>query len=123
MTRSWCGGAADVECVSALRRRQREGSLSDTEVRQAFAVLDALSGNWAEVAAASRVRAAAERALAVHPLRTADAVQPAAALVWRGGEAAPHEFVCLDERLRDAASREGFLLFPDDDAYAGIAPR
>jgi hypothetical protein len=28
--------------------------------------------------------------------------------------------VCLDERLRDAASREGFVLVPDDDVYAAL---
>jgi hypothetical protein len=58
----------------------------------------------------------------VHPLRGADALQLAAALIWRAARQGPHEFACLDQRLRDAASREGFVLAPDDEAYAGIAP-
>ena len=118
---AWWGSR--VECVSALRRREREGILTGTGVRQAFAVLEVLAGGWAEVAPAPRVRAEAERALALHPLRAADALQLAAALVWRGGEEGPHELVCLDPRLRDAASREGFALVPDDEAYAEVAPR
>jgi len=118
---AWWGSRS--ECVSALRRREREGILTGTGVRQAFAVLDVLSGDWAEVAPAPRVRAEAERALAVHALRAADALQLAAALVWRDDADLPHEFVCLDERLRDAAFREGFVVLPDDDVYAGIAPR
>jgi hypothetical protein len=118
---AWWGSR--VECVSALRRREREGTLDAKGVRQAFAVLDALAGEWAEVAPAPRVRAQAERALSVHPLRTADALQLAAAIIWRDDSGLPHQFVCLDERLRDAASREGFVLVPDDEAYAGIAPR
>ncbi len=69
------------------------------------------------------VRAEAERALAVHPLRAADALQLAAALVWRDGGEGSHELVCLDQRLRDAASREGFALVPDDEVYAEVAPR
>ena len=47
------------------------------------------------------------RVLRVHPLRAADALQLAAALEWSGG-AASGMFITYDERLRDAASREGF---------------
>jgi uncharacterized protein len=118
---AWWGSR--VECVSALRRREREGVLTGIGVQQAFAVLEVLAGEWAEVAPGPRVRAEAERALAVHPLRAANALQLAAALVWRGGGESPHELACLDGRLRDAASREGFVLVPDDDAYAEVAPR
>jgi hypothetical protein len=39
------------------------------------------------------------RALARHPLRAADALQLAAALVWSDG-AGGETFVCLDEGLR-----------------------
>jgi hypothetical protein len=50
----------------------------------------------------------------VHPVRAADALQLGAALLWRGEPGRAAEFVCLDERLRDAASREGFALKPDE---------
>ena len=58
------------------------------------------------------VRRRAARLLAGHPLRAADALQLAAALIWC--EEQPHEetFVSLDERLRNAARREGFALAP-----------
>lgn len=51
----------------------------------------------------------AKRLLRVHPLRTADALQLAAALVYRA-EGSPLDFVCLDERLCSAAEREGFIV-------------
>jgi hypothetical protein len=60
----------------------------------------------------SSLREAAGRALAVHPLRAADALQLAAALVWSDG-AIGESFVCLDAALRDAARREGFDVRPD----------
>ena len=55
-----------------------------------------------------RVRRAAARLLRVHPLRAADALQLAAAIV--GSEDRPETlpFVTLDDRLADAATREGF---------------
>ena len=42
----------------------------------------------------------------------ADALQLAAAEVWAGQPSAGYTFVCLDHRLRDAASREGFEVMP-----------
>jgi hypothetical protein len=49
----------------------------------------------------------AMRLLRVHPLRSADALQLAAALAGADGEPSAREFVCLDARLADAAAREG----------------
>lgn len=46
--------------------------------------------------------------LRVHPLRTADAVQLAAAFRAAEGRPASLEFVSLDERLAAAARIEGF---------------
>jgi len=53
-------------------------------------------------------RRAARRLLRVHPLRVADALQLAAALVGCEGNPATLEIVSLDDRLIDAARREGF---------------
>jgi hypothetical protein len=108
----WWGSR--VECVSALRRRERDGALAAAAVRQATDLLDALAGFWSEVLPTEAVRTQAERALAVHPLRAADALQLGAALAWRRDPAQHPELVCLDERLRDAAGREGFALLPPD---------
>jgi predicted nucleic acid-binding protein len=106
----WWGSR--VECVSALRRLERKDQLDASAVREALALLDTLADAWSEVVPSEALRAQAERALAVHPLRSADALQLAAALTWRRGPARPAGLVCLDEPLRDAASREGFALLP-----------
>ena len=47
-------------------------------------------------------------------LLAADAMQLAAALVWADGNPDQRGFVCLDQRLREAARSEGFSLFPRD---------
>lgn len=107
---AWWGSR--VECLSALRRRERKGDLDAGDVRVAIERLEALAGGWTEVLPTDAVRAGAERALAVHPLRSADALQLAAALTWRRNPSQHPEFVCLDERLRDAAAREGFAVLP-----------
>jgi len=107
---TWWG--SDLECVSALRRRERESSLSSNDLATALALLDELAGAWHEVLPGAELRAVARRALALHPLRAADSLQMAAALIWRGSAADVAELVSLDDRLRDAAGREGFRVSP-----------
>lgn len=104
--------ATRVECVSAISRRTREGLLGPEGEASARGLLDDLSGSWTEARPTARLRALAEQALAAHPLRAADALQLASALIWCGGEPRGRSFVCLDERLRTAASRSGFALLP-----------
>jgi hypothetical protein len=50
--------------------------------------------------------------LAVHPLRAGDTVQLAAALEWCEARTEGAGFVCLDDRLRRAAGREGSAVLP-----------
>ena len=59
-----------------------------------------------------RLRERAGRVLRAHPLRAVDALQLAAALVWCDDAPSEETFVCLDDRLRDAARREGFMIQP-----------
>ena len=101
-----------VECVSALARRRREGLLALEAEKKARAILSALSKSWSEVQAGDPVRQRAERILMVHPLRAADAFQLAAALIWAQEQPRGFGFVCLDEHLRGAASKEGFTVLP-----------
>jgi len=101
-----------VECRSALARRRREGRLSSDSERQATEVLAALAEAWAEVQPTEAVRQRAERLLRVHPLRAADALQLAAALVWAEEEPPGLEVVCLDANLAEAALKEGFSILP-----------
>jgi hypothetical protein len=101
-----------VECCSGLARRVREGGLDECASSQSRTVLASLSRTWTEVLPAEAVRQDAERLLAAHELRAANALQLAAALQWCGGESAGAGFVCLDERLRLAAGRCGFTVVP-----------
>lgn len=48
----------------------------------------------------------------MHALRSADALQLAAALVACDERPRGETFVSLDERLRNAAQREGFTVLP-----------
>jgi hypothetical protein len=50
----------------------------------------------------------------MHPLRAADALQLAAALIWVEEQPHGESFVSLDPRLRDSAAREGFTLVPSE---------
>lgn len=101
----WWG--TTVECISALARLERERLLAPFEVVAAQARLRALADVWNEVLPHVRVRATAERLLRLHPLRAADALQLAAALEVAGVQPALTEFVCFDQRLCEAAAREG----------------
>lgn len=106
----WWG--TPIECTSAFARLRREGVLRDTDEDQARFLLERLATVWTEIQPTHAVREQAKRALRLHPLRAADALQLAAALVWTQGQPSGHAFVCLDRRLRQAAHREGFLLLP-----------
>jgi hypothetical protein len=104
--------ATRTECVSALARRAREGAIEPAGARAARRVLAALAATWVELLPSETLRETAERLLAVHPLRAADAFQLAAALAWCGGRPPGHGIVTLDDRVRDAAAREGFDALP-----------
>jgi predicted nucleic acid-binding protein len=96
--------ATRVECASALARLERLGASTD-EARER---LEMLAGTWHEVEATDRVRRGATRLLRAHSLRAADALQLAAAIIASESEPETLSFVTLDERLAEAASREGF---------------
>ncbi|MEX2239771.1 MAG: type II toxin-antitoxin system VapC family toxin, partial [Burkholderiales bacterium] len=104
----WWG--TPVECASAIARREREGVLDLAQASAALDRLRSLALAWHEVLPSDAVRNAAQRLLRVHPLRAADSLQLAGAVVAAEGEAPSLEFVCLDERLSAAAAREGFVL-------------
>jgi uncharacterized protein len=101
-----------TECISALVRQTREGNLASADERQARDLLETLANTWIEIQPTTRLRAVAERLLAVHPLRAADAFQLAAALQWCRGYTRGMSLVCFDERLRNAAHKEGFTIVP-----------
>lgn len=102
--------ATPVECASAIARLEREGALSSRDAGTAFARLDALAAGWSQVEPSDELRETARRLLRVHPLRAADALQLAAAYVAAERRPPTLTFVTLDDRLREAAAREGFIV-------------
>jgi hypothetical protein len=102
--------ATPVECVSAISRLERDGDVTADGATAALERLDALAEGWNEVQPVEAARMAARRLLRVHALRAADALQLAAAVVASEGNAASLEIVTLDDRLIDAARREGFVV-------------
>lgn len=106
----WWGSL--VECSSAFARLRREEALSPLEDEQVRVLLEALSASWTEIEPSDHIRDTAQRLLRIHPLRAADALQLAAAIIWADKSPKGHQFVCLDEKLREAAKKEGFILLP-----------
>ena len=104
---TWWG--TSIECFSALMRLVREGRLNSSGAQAAERRLRELRKGWNEVLPTEACRRAAERMLRVHPLRTADAQQLAAALIASDNEPSMLEVVCLDQRLTEALRKEGFI--------------
>lgn len=102
--------ATPVECTSAIAHREREGALSVAQATSALEHLHVLASVWQEVLPSDVLRTTAQRLLRVHPLRAADALQLAAAVVACEHQPPSLEFLTLDEKLNEAASREGFRI-------------
>ncbi|MGP1674772.1 MAG: type II toxin-antitoxin system VapC family toxin [Candidatus Limnocylindrales bacterium] len=97
-----------VECSAALARSERVGRVAPDHARDAFGDLQRLRRDWTEIDPTDAVRVVAERLVRTHPLRAADALQLAAAIVAAEGRPGTLPFVTLDDRLTSAADREGF---------------
>lgn len=106
----WC--LTSVEIASAVARRVREGlgAARESSFRSEW---KGLSDYWREISAIDHVRSRALRLLNTHALREGDALQLGAALVACEDRPEDLPFVCLDDRLRDAARREGFPVLPE----------
>lgn len=102
--------ATRVECASAIARVEREDGLNSESVAEAFRRLDAMAPSWIEIEPTDEVRETARRYLRVHPLRSGDALQLAAAFVASERRPPTLALLTLDERLRAAAAKEGFLV-------------
>jgi uncharacterized protein len=103
-----------VECYSAFSRLRRDGALTAKEDAQVRALLASLDDRWTEIEPSDDIRDITTlRLLQNYPLRAADALQLAAAVVWAEKLPRGHQVVCLDGKLRDALSREGFEVLPE----------
>ena len=106
----WWG--TPLETASAFARLRRTGSMSVNEEQAARRVVASYRDSWTELQPTSTLREQAMRMLSVHDLRCADSLQLAAAVAWSAGIMSGREFVCLDGRLAEAATREGFSVRP-----------
>lgn len=105
-----------VEIASAIERRTRQGHLDRGQRRAALGAFSYLASTWDEVTDVLAVRRRALPLLARHPLRATDAAQLGAALLLAPETGPVTSFVCLDERLAEAAEREGLLVLPPPGA-------
>ena len=103
---AWWG--TRVECESAIARLERERKLRSRPAAAARGRLARFAATWQEVQPSELLREGALRFLRVHELRAADALQLAAGVAAAEGQPTTLAFVCLDDRLAEAAEREGF---------------
>ena len=97
-----------VEVLSALARRRRDEPASGRRLVAARREILRAWEHWSEIMAVDVVRRHAERLVETHPLRAADALQVAAAIVAAEERPETLEFVTFDARQAAAAEREGF---------------
>lgn len=100
-----------LEVRSALERLRREGVLPESSLRAAENRFAVLRRQWLVVRPGDFCRERAERLLRIHPLRAADALQLASALVACGENTKDAEFHCGDVPLCTAARLEDFSVF------------
>ncbi len=112
-------GLVRVEVPSALWRKQRDGQLTSTVARLLVdgfeADLDGVpGGRWrfVTIRVSRSALAQAAQLVAVHGLRSLDAIQLASALQARSAAPDVETFACFDERLASAAAAEGFRVVP-----------
>jgi predicted nucleic acid-binding protein len=104
----WC--LTRVEVISALCRRLLDGTLDDEKFQAGKGRLDDIIDRAFEVRSLDRVRSRATRLLEVHPLRSADSLQLASALIATQEDPDRMPLVSFDRRLTTAATREGFVV-------------
>lgn len=86
--------------------------MQPAEANEVRRELEDLRNAMMEVLPSQELRTIAIDLLQRYPLRAADAGQLAAAELWRQHTAESVDFVCLDQRLREAAEAHGFQVLP-----------
>jgi hypothetical protein len=106
----WAG--ASVELISALARLRRTSvGISDLLLAARREVLERWN-DWTAVVDLAAVTSRAQRLVDVHPLKTLDAMQLAAAIVASGDRPPSLPLVTNDRPLATAAELEGFQVIP-----------
>ncbi len=101
-----------IEVISALCRLERMAQMSSDNLEKALQHWEILQASLHVVKEIESVKQRAIRLLKNHSLRAADSLQLAAALVAFSDHPQSQSFVCLDERLSQAAKKEGFKILP-----------
>lgn len=104
----WWG--TPIECVSAMARKRREGRLSHDEFMEAREKLRYLEIISTRILPSASLKTTAEALLLRHALRSADALQLAASLVLKNESEMNLSFLSEDNRLCEAAEKEGFTV-------------
>lgn len=100
-----------LESRSAVRRRERQGDISDSDADRILKQIEEdASSSFLLQPSTSAVMEEAARLIDRHPLRAYDALQLAGCLVARRGVTGPLRFVCADARLCEAAGLEGLTV-------------
>ncbi|AFM11236.1 type II toxin-antitoxin system VapC family toxin [Turneriella parva] len=104
----WC--LTYLEATSALNRRLRTEEIHFGHFRAGEERLKKLTQAWDQILFSDRLVLLSARLLRTHPLRTADSLQLAAALIAGGNDPSQVNFFSYDDRLNEAAEREGLRL-------------
>ena len=100
-----------LEARSALRRRQREGDISEADASGILNQIETdVSSSFLVQPSTSAVIEDGARLIDRHALRAYDALQLAGCLVTREQVPGPLTFVCADVRLCAAATQEGLAV-------------
>lgn len=101
---------SQVEILSALARRTREGHVTPAQRNALAASLGQDLAALMVVELTDEVIAATEGLFARHPLRAGDCIHLASALLVKLRTGQPLLFHAFDQRLNDAAAAEGLLV-------------
>ena len=102
--------ATAVEIHSAVARLHRAGELNNAAKQAALNRLLVISQGWREILPSDKLRDQAETLLDTYPMRAADSLQLAAAMVWCQQKPARRTFISGDVRLCEAAAEAGFTV-------------
>ncbi len=99
-----------IEITSALARLVREGVLDTQDIAKVESRLERRLRRAVLISNVDEIKLVAQRVLHLHPLRAADALQLAAALMWVNHRPMRKLFLTFDVRLAEAAYKEGFTV-------------
>lgn len=102
--------AAETEVHSAMARLHRSDHLTTKEQEVSIGYLLELASSWQEILPSEEVKAEARSLLYTYPLRAADSLQLAAAMIWCRKKPQGRTFICSDARLSEAAAQAGFTV-------------